>query len=202
MRKSVLGVAAFLTACSPVTPPITQERSAYDVTTRASFPHGAFLENLTASPEGEITFTSYFAKALMRFDSGNDDAPTVFAELDTHPVGIIPVGDDFVVSAHRTPFTDAPAFMSSNELLIVGRDGRVRKRIPAPDARFLNGLVALPDGDVLVADSAAGVVWRLDLDTGSLVPWQRADAYAPDASVQPFRPGVNGLKLLGGALYA
>jgi sugar lactone lactonase YvrE len=53
-----------------------------------------------------------------------------------------------------------------------------------------------------VADSAAGAIWRFDPATGALALWQRDDAYAPDPAVQPFRPGVNGLKFFDGALYA
>lgn len=169
------------------------------VETLASYPHGAFLENLVIDRSGAIVFTSYFAKSLMILRPGGQ--ATELATLPAHPVGILETADGFVVTAHAVPFTNAPAFLSSNKILILGRDGAVRRTIEAPDARFLNGLVALSPDKLLIADSVAGLIWVLNPASGTLAPWLRADALAADPAATQFLPAANGLKLHGGALY-
>lgn len=169
------------------------------VETLASYPHGAFLENLTVGPDQTVYFTSYIGKAVMALSPKGGDR--VFAALPTHPVGIIRTGSGFIVTAHRTPFTDAPAFMSTNEILFLGPTGAVVRTIPAPDARFLNGLLEVAPDKVLIADSAAGVIWALKPSTGALSVWLKDEALTVDPAVKPFRPGANGLKLRGGRLY-
>ncbi len=43
--------------------------------------------------------------------------------------------------------------------------GAVRRRVPAPGARFLNDLTFAPDGQVLIADSAAQRIYAIRADT-------------------------------------
>jgi glucose/arabinose dehydrogenase len=43
--------------------------------------------------------------------------------------------------------------------------GAIRRRVPAPGARFLNDLTFAPDGNVLIADSGAGRVYAIQSDT-------------------------------------
>ena len=169
------------------------------VETLASYPHGAFLENLAVDPDGTVTFTSYFSKSLMVLRPGAEAVP--LATLPVHPVGVLRTAGGFIITAHAIPFTDAPAFLSSNEILILGRDGSVQRTIKVPDARFLNGLVSVSADKVLIADSIAGVIWALTPSTGALRPWLRGDALTADPSSNERRPAANGLKVHGGKLY-
>ena len=125
----------------------------------ASYNHGTFLENLTVGQDDAITFTSYFDKSLQRI-SGTS-AATVFSQLDVHPVGIVQTQQGFVVTAHGKAFTEGSAFTATNVVLTLDAAGKVERRYPAPDALFLNGAAVTPSGDVLIADSLKGVVWRL-----------------------------------------
>jgi sugar lactone lactonase YvrE len=169
------------------------------VETLASFPHGAFLENLTVERNGTIYFTSYFNKALMVLRPGTQAAP--LAVLPAHPLGVLRTSTGFIVTAHAVPFTNAPAFQSSNEVLILDAAGTVTRTIKAADARFLNGLVEVAPDKVLIADSAAGLIWVLKPSTGELRPWLRDPMLAADPAAKRFRPGANGLKVNNGVLY-
>lgn len=169
------------------------------VDTLASYPHGAFLENLAVDPDGTVYFTSYFSKSLMVLRPGAEAVALV--TLPVHPVGVLRTTGGFIVTAHAIPFTNAPAFLSSNEILILGADGTTQRTIKAPDARFLNGLVALSPDKVLIADSVAGLIWALTPSTGALRPWLRGDAFTADPASTERRPAANGLKLHGGQLY-
>lgn len=195
-RLLTCGLAAFaiLGACAHTAP---AEPAA--VTVLASYPNGAFLENLTEAPDGSTIVTSYFARSLERLSGGALQKP--FAALGDHPVGIVAIPGGYVVSAHGTPFTDAPAFLATNKILVLDAGGAVTKSVAAPEARFLNGLVVLSARRVLVADSVRGAIWSFDPTTGALAIWLEDPALAVDPAVQPFRPAANGLKLHGGMLY-
>jgi len=199
-HRHLLASAAFvlavfgLSACvgAPKSPPASPQ-------TLASYPHGAFFENLTVAPDQTVFATSYFAKQIIALSPTN--AAQDLAVLPAHPVGIIQTPTGFLVTAHRVPFTKAPDFMSSNEILVLDRNGNVERTIAAPDAGFLNGLVAVAPDKVLIADSVAGLIWALTPSNGTLRPWLADPLLTADPAAKDFRPGANGLKVRDGALY-
>ncbi len=130
--------------------------NAAEVETLIEFTPGVFLENLVQVADGSTVFTSYFDKRLIGL-SADDKAWTV-AELPYHPVGIAALGDGFIVTAHGAPFSDFPAFTETNRVLVLDAVGAVTKDIPAPNARFLNGVEPLGDGRYAIADSITGSV--------------------------------------------
>jgi sugar lactone lactonase YvrE len=168
------------------------------VETIASYPNGAFLENLSAGKDGVALVTSYSDKTLLRWDG--DAAPTSFVTLNAHPVGILTRTNDIIVSAHGAPFTGGPAFLSSNRLLVLDRKERLLRDVPAPDARFLNGMAALPSGAVIVADSLAGRIWHFEPASGRLSVWLAHESLAPEPA-RAQMPGANGLKIKDDWLY-
>jgi hypothetical protein len=179
-------VAAAATACA------TAE-------TLASYPAPAFLENLTVEPSGRLLFTSYLAREIVQYRPGQ--GARRWSGLDSHPISIVPSGDGWLVAAHGVPFTAGPAFTTSNRFLLLDAAGTQRRTIPAPQARFLNGMAPLDDGSVLVADSILGRIWRLQPATGTLSAWLDAPELAGDPAGRDQRPGVNGLKRQGNTLY-
>lgn len=191
-------VALSLTGCvSPSSAPGSQ--TCARVETLASYPHGAFLENLLVERSGRVIFTNYTGGELNAYSAG---AGVVrFAALPAHPVSILPLGEGYLVAAHGAPFTSGPAFLQTNQFLVLDRRGAVTRTIAAPEARFLNGMLLLRDGVVLVADSVLGRVWRLDVASGALTPWLDAPELRPDPSGRDQRPGANGLKREGSQLY-
>lgn len=167
--------------------------------TLASYPSPAFLENLIVEPSGRVLFTSYLAREIIAYAPGG--TATRLAELPAHPVSILPLGDGYLVAAHGTSFTAGPAFTTTNQFLLLDRAGKLIRQSAAPDARFLNGMVALDDGSVLIADSILGRIWRLDPASGALSIWLDDPALAADATGADPRPGVNGLKRKGSELF-
>ncbi len=172
---------------------------AVEVETLIEFTPGVFLENLAQVPDGSTVFTSYFDKRLIGL-SADDKAWTV-ADLPYHPVGVAAYGDGFIVTAHGAPFTDFPGFTETNRVLVLDALGAVTKDIPAPEARFLNGVEPLGDGRYAIADSIAGTVWTFRPEDDALKPFIEHELLTPDPAAPSFRPGANGVKLQGGKLY-
>lgn len=169
------------------------------VTTVASYPHGAFLENLSVDPGGKLLFTSYLDQTLMTWNGRSAPAPLV--RLDVHPVAVLARANDIIVSAHGKPFTAGAAFTATNQILVLDRRGKVTRQVALPDALFLNGLVEIAPDAILAADSLAGKIWRFNPVTGSVEPWLADPLLAADPAVPSQRPGANGLKVHDGWLY-
>jgi len=158
----------------------------------ARFPSGTFLENLVLRPDGSVVFTNYFARGLEAWAPATGHRR--FVDVPAHPVSLTVLpGDRLALVAHGTPFTTGPAAMRGAAILLVlGPDGTLQRRIPLPDAVFPNGGVLLPPDRLLVADSALGRIWQVDLASGAVATWLDHPLLAPvDGSRAP---GVNGLK--------
>lgn len=178
------------------TPTLAQSQQ---VTTVASYPHGAFLENLSVSPTGQLLFTSYLDRRILGWRGRGQ--PAVFVQLDVHPAAVLARGRDVIVSAHGLPFNQGPAFTSTNQFLILDRTGRLQRRIPVPAALFLNGMVELDANTILAADSLAGQIWALSLSDGSVRAWLADPLLGPDPARPSQLPAANGLKIHNGYLY-
>ena len=164
----------------------------------AEYSNGTFLENVATSTTGALVITSYLNKSLEIIEPGKP--ARTLAILPAHPVGIVRHKSGYIVSAHGSPFTSGPAFTQQQQVLVLSADGKVTSSFPAPDARFLNGLVTHTGGAVLAADSIAGVIWRIDQATRTVTPWLRDPTFLQDATSIEFRPGANGLKRQGDRL--
>jgi hypothetical protein len=195
--RTVLTVCSlvWVTACATAPPQVECAR----VETLASYPHGAFLENLIVERSGRVLYTNYTAREIASYTPGQ--VPSLFTSLRAHPVSLLPVSGGYLVAAHGASFAEGPAFLQSNQFILLDAQGAVTRTIPAPDARFLNGMVALEDGDVLVADSVLGRIWRLNVASGALTVWLDAPELAPDPTQRDQRPGANGLKREGRGLF-
>jgi hypothetical protein len=74
------------------------------------------------------------------------------------------------------------------------KGGKVKQAFAVPNGLFLNGISQLSEKKYLIADSYKGVIWQLDLQTGSVSQWltdpllERADASSPF-------PAANGIRI-------
>ncbi|MBS7788573.1 hypothetical protein KTR66_01125 [Roseococcus sp. SDR] len=164
----------------------------------ALYPSGHFLENLMLRPDGAVLFTSYFAREVGIWSEAAGQA--VFARIEGHPVSLAHGTEGPVLALHGVPFTEGARLAGSGAVLQLSRDGRPGRRIPLPEAGFLNGMARLSDNIYLIADSGLGRIWRLDLTAGTATPWLAVPDMAPDPG-RPGLPGVNGLQIAGNALY-
>ena len=163
----------------------------------AEYPAGNFLENLDVLPDGRVVFTSYFAKEIEVLEGGK---ARTFARLSAHPVSILGLDRGFLVAAHGQTFVSGAGFVETQMFLLLDKDGRETGSFKAPQARFLNGMVRHGADEVLIADSIAGTIWRVNIKTQTITPWLKDDALGRDPAVKEFRPGANGLKRQGNTL--
>ncbi len=166
----------------------------------ARYPSGTFLENLAVEPEGRVLFTNYFARRIERWSEAGGAG--TLAEVPAHPVSLTPLGDGrHALAAHGASFLQGPsALRGTGAVLLLAADGRVAGRIPLPDVIFPNGGLLLAPGRMLLADSALGRIWALDIAAGTVAPWLDHPLLAPVEGQR--NPGVNGLKRRGDTLLA
>ncbi|KAH7141148.1 hypothetical protein EDB81DRAFT_655220, partial [Dactylonectria macrodidyma] len=69
-----------------------------------------------------------------------------------------------------------------------------------PDAQFLNGITSLDSGTDLIADTAKGVVWSLNIRTGEIAISLEDETTKLEA-VAGLVIGVNSIRILGDDLY-
>jgi sugar lactone lactonase YvrE len=164
----------------------------------ARFPNGTFLENLVIRPDGSVLFTNYFARTVEAWSRAG--GATRFAAVDAHPVSLTATGEGgHALAVHGASFLDGPAAMRGKAaVLLLDAAGAVTRRIALPDAVFPNGGLLIAPGRLLLADSALGRIWEVDLASGAARPWLDHPLLAPDPA-QPY-PGVNGIKRSGDAL--
>lgn len=159
----------------------------------ARYPAGTFLENLILRADGSVLFTNYFARRIEMWSAAGGAA--LFTAVPAHPVSLaaLPAGG-YALVTHGAVFTQGPATMRGMAaVFVLDAGGRVQRRLPLPEAIFPNGCLLLSDGRLLIADSALGLVWALDLASGEAPVWLRHAALAPDPA-RPGVPGVNGIK--------
>jgi hypothetical protein len=148
--------------------------------------------------DGSVPFTNDFARTVEAWSP--EAGATRFAGYDAHPVSLTATGDGgHALAVHGAPFTGGPAAMRGNAaVLLLDAAGAVTRRIALPDAVFPNGGLLIAPGRLLLADSALGRVWAVDLAPGAARPWLDDPLFAPNPA-QP-SPGVNGIKRNGDAL--
>jgi len=159
----------------------------------ASYPPGAFLENLEVQADGRLLFTNYPGKTIEQLSPEGETS--TFAELTGYPLGLISMADGYLVTANRNSLLLGEDTTEAQQFLLLDRNGNQTGQFDAPQARALNGLVQLDNGTFLAADSVAGTIWRVDPDTQNVSPWLQDASLAPLADQEIYKPGANGLKL-------
>ncbi|KAI0016059.1 hypothetical protein F4780DRAFT_798701 [Xylariomycetidae sp. FL0641] len=186
------------------------------------FPDPTWLENVAVRANGDLLATAYLPEGLLYriADPSDGTAPpsprvsvafnlsaAVAPGRTTGLVGIAETPDTpdvfAVVGAVTDPATNVTDWALYGVDFTVGADGgapAVRTLAPLPDAQLPNGAAALPSGGVvLVADSTAGRVWRVDVASGSVAVAAQGPAFAAQQQQQQeggdVPLGVNGLKV-------
>ena len=168
--------------------------------TVAEFPEQFFLENIAVRRDGSILVTVLNRKELWYVPALGADLPVepILAHTFEHTVmGIVETEPDiFYVCTvaiatieridlrHWTP--GAP--MDTTRVLTFDQSGA-----------FLNGCCLIAPRIILIADSVAGLIWRVDLSDDGLAAtarvWLQHDSMAwdPNNPLNP-QPGVNGVR--------
>jgi hypothetical protein len=162
--------------------------------TVARFPTGTFLESIVALPDGAVLFNDHDNGLIHRLAPGGQ--PQVVARVQGKLAGLAPLpSDDGTLLASGWAADGAPAVFR------IGRDGAVAELVRPAGAAFLNGFAHLRGERYLLADSARGMIWLVDVGRATAEPWLAHESMTRRAA-ESQNPGVNGLKIHAGVLYA
>ena len=176
------------------------------LTPAAYFPEGYFLENLAVRADGSVLVSSLLHRELWCVPGPNpspDVPPVLVHTFENIVMGIVEVEPEIFIVSLSDGYTSHESHLARVDLtgwapgdpispeIIYTFDYRVRA---------LNGGCLLAPGVMLIADSFAGLIWRVDLDSGAHSArarvWMRHDtmAFDPDSDVAPPpQPGINGI---------
>ena len=165
------------------------------------FPVNTFVENIAVRRSGQLLLTVHNNNELLSVDPNDGKSSPARVHLFEKGVcGIVEMGDDvFFVSSGTIGEKGSWAVFKVD----VSREpAAVSKLADVPDALFLNGSAALDhsSGDILVADSILGAIFRVNVHSAEVKLWlQHKDL--GKATDNPMIPGLNGIKLRPGYLY-
>jgi len=159
----------------------------------ASYPSGTFLENLEAQTDGRLLFTDYPGKTIEQLSP--EGKASTFATLSAYPLGIISTPDGYLVTANGKSVLLGEDASQSQQLLLLNEKGKQIGKFDAPQARALNGMVRLDNDTILAADSAAGTIWKVDVEKQEITLWIQDKYLSPIADQEVYKPGANGLKM-------
>ncbi|KAL7628410.1 hypothetical protein AAE478_002612 [Parahypoxylon ruwenzoriense] len=175
---------------------------------------GTWLENIAVRPNGDLVMTMLTPSASLWTLRQPYSLRPEAAQLHEFAgaTGLVGVAetrpDTFVVLAARFEGAGEPAPGSFAVWEISLRNGTaVRKVIDFAEAQLANGIAAVPgcgggnnNDVVLIGDSFAGSLWRLDTRTGAYERvLQVAQMAAPSGAEHSL--GINGVKVRDGFVY-
>jgi hypothetical protein len=191
----------------------TLETSLAKLTTVAVFPQYYFLENLAVRDDGSILVTAALQKELWYIPPADAAAPAEPVLLHTfHQLasGIVETEPDLFYISTSDGYATHESYRHRLDLrhCTPGQPARTQTVLKFGDpAGGLNGSCLLAPGVILLADSVAGLIWRVDLpaDDGQATArvWLKHDsmAYDPDSPLVPPQPGVNGVRYAARTKY-
>ena len=216
LLSTFIGITS-LTIASPVNHhAIRAVPSPPTVTSIYNFPPGTWVENIAVRANGQILATLINTPQVYQVDP-NPSAAHPATLVHTFPAylsctGITELGNDifYVITGNFSlqTFATTPGSFSVWKLNLAGfttggAPAAATKIADFPESIFLNGMTALqPSGGdtLLVADSSAGVVYSLNVNTGAVVKIITDPLIAPTAGANPAL-GVNGVKIRNQNLY-
>ncbi|KAL8791817.1 MAG: hypothetical protein Q9195_005553 [Heterodermia aff. obscurata] len=169
------------------------------------FPNGTFVENLAIRPDGSILLSFITAPELYLLQpSSTKPNPRLLHRFDnaTSTLGITEISHDTFIIAVTTIVGAAQGVPGSSSLWRISfptpkSPPRITLAARIPNVVTPNGLVTLNKHKILLADSAKGLVFAVDVDTGISNVAITDPLFANNG-----RPiSVNGLKIRGHTLY-
>lgn len=178
------------------------------------FPNPTWLENLAFRSDNTLLTTSPFPSASVYLVDPSDGSSTLVHNFPSvlALIGITELGHDkFYIAGGNFSLKSFTSVNESYSIFEVdmqsfdcktGSGAQVKKIVDIPEAAFLNGATPLSrrDHTILVADSALGVVFKVDVAAGTYnvaidIPEMKAPG-GPGLQI-----GVNGIKVRDGWLY-
>lgn len=178
------------------------------------FPHGTWIESLAIRPNGKILANMLWAPEIYQVDPSSEDTTPVL--IHTFPsatslTGIVELQNDvfYVVTGifSRDTLESTKGSFSVWKVDFCHPDREdepeVTKVTDIPDAAFLNGMTVLDHnaGLLLISDSMAGVVWRLNVETGEATIVLDDPLMKIPPGRHGFAVGINGIQVRSNALF-
>jgi hypothetical protein len=173
------------------------------ISTIASFPEHSFLENLAVRADGSILVSVLNRKQLWYLpapNGGQPVAPALVHTFDQFATGIAETEPDiFYVSTATQASLERFDFRG----WVPGTPLQPTRVLTFDQPAGLNGSCLIAPGVILLADSLAGLIWRVDLADGGLTAtasvWLQDPTMAPKpdnglTSVLGPQPGINGIR--------
>jgi hypothetical protein len=181
--------------------------SAAKLTTVATFPKHYFLENLAARADGSLLVTALTQKELWYLPRPTGHTPVVPVLVHTFEhltMGIVEAQRDIFYISISDGYTTHESYLMRLNLngWAPGTPVTPETVIKFDDrARALNGSALLAPHVLLLADSFAGLIWRVDLPSepggqAQARVWLKhaSMAHDPNSTMKPPQPGVNGIR--------
>jgi len=177
-----------------------------------NFPNGTWVENLAVRSNGQILVTLLNTPRIYQVDPTLKHPAALVHTFSSYLgcLGIAELQPDvfYVVTSNFSTLTlqTAPGSFSVWKVNMTGflpgcTSPAASKVADFPQSSLFNGMTALDpsSGILLIADSGAGAVWSLDVNTGAKSKAITDTLMAPTST--GFGLGINGLKVRNGDLY-
>lgn len=172
------------------------------------FPHGTWVESLAVRSNGKVLVDIITSPDLYQIDPLTKKAPVLVHHFCDHLglLGITETTQDlfYLVAGNYSAATNTNPVGAYDVYEVDVRKGAkraiVKKIANFPKARLLNGVTTLnaKKGLILIADSGAGLVYKLNVKTRQIDVVLEDPTMKPTAAV-PY--GINGVHVRDGALY-
>jgi hemoglobin len=158
----------------------------------ASWPRGYFAENLAVDDKGIVFVSLHSHNRIERFDPSTKQVET-FAILPGPVTGLAFAADGTLWASGGTVF-NAPGYVWR-----ITRVGAAEEWVQIPDAVFLNGCAAHPDGrTLLICESITGRILAVDQVERSWRTWKLDEQLQPEHDNMP---GANGIKVQDNCVF-
>ncbi|KAF7975421.1 hypothetical protein HWV62_9537 [Athelia sp. TMB] len=187
--------------------PTHRSLTAISLETVGLFPNGTWLENAAVRSNGQLLVTLLSSPQVYQVDPFISQQPQLVQTIPDAE-GLLGIGeveeDVFAVVAGNLSLATVVSTVGSYSIWKVdvhdSQNPTSSKVVDIPAAQFLNGLAVLDtNGSVLVSDSGAGVVYRVDTNTGEYQIVLEDPLMKPAAG--GVQLGINGIQIQNGYLY-
>ncbi|KAK4082354.1 uncharacterized protein Triagg1_2166 [Trichoderma aggressivum f. europaeum] len=171
------------------------------------FANGTTIENIAVRSNGSLLVTLSSTPELYQVDPFNPENPKLVHHFSGYLalVGITEVSPDvftLIASNFSAATGESPSSWAVWQVAFQEEQTEISKVTDLPGAEFPNGMTTLETtpNTVLIADSAAGVVYRVNTQTGEFQVVLEDETFkAAPGSPQPI--GVNGIRYLDNYVY-
>jgi hypothetical protein len=174
------------------------------LTTVASLPANYFLENLVVRADNSVLITALNHKELWYVPTSamKPVKPVLLHIFEQLTLSLTEVEPDVFYLITSNVYTDHRSSLHRIDLRnwSAGDPIQPQKVMDFPDrARSLNGSCLIGPRTILVADSVASLIWRVDLPNNGGTPvarvWLRHESMGNyPGQMKPEQPGVNGIR--------